>query len=168
MKITFSDGSYGHFKLHHQYKGEFADRIKEATMMREKYIETVRMLKKLEIVADGTYNPALVAWFEEQILYLKGIISEAMNCPSKTLCSFEWFSTDGIRRQVIEAFSKISEEDASAGLHNRKRGREAAIRNLIVALQEKEAYGGAKALVMPKYLRRELFEKLLGGVQAYD
>jgi len=163
MRITFSDGTTGVFQLHHHYTGETARIIAAATEVKGKYLEIICQLKVLGQLSQGAHNPALIEWVEEQLRYLKGTVSEARNRPTKTICSLEWFFADGILRKKVEALSKISNADAAEDKHNRRIGREAAIRNLLNKLAEKFPYGAALKAVMPKQLRKELFYKLLVG-----
>ena len=71
----------------------------------------------------------LIAHYKEELPFIKGEITEIKNQPIKTFAKFEYNGKSTITR------SSISREDAAAGLHSRKIGRQAVLRRMIKELK---------------------------------
>ena len=144
MKIKFTDGSVGHFKLWHEYSSYDRQCIKGFATLLEQYTETHEILHEVARQYSERVD-FLAEWYEEQISHLKGEITRHKQRPIKTHCTFEYQDTK------VEAFSSISQEDAGNGLHSRKTGRQTAIRKLLNNSQ----------ITVPKEVRTELAKALM-------
>ena len=144
MKITFTDGSVGHFKLWHEYDAYDRQCLKDFAELLNQYRATQEIL--YEVARQYSERVDFLAeWYKEQISYLKGEITDHKQRPIKTHCTFEYQDVK------IETFSSIRKADAIQGLHNRKIGRQTAIRKLLdksrLALQKEVRTELAKALM---------------------
>jgi len=130
MKIKFANGTEGNFEITHEYCGCERDMLKVCFELKQRFTETVNLLRVLQEKSPGAAADAerLIKEYEQELRYIKGEITEYRKRPVKTIVTFEY---DG---ETIEAFSKISEDDAYMGLHCSRIGRQQAIRNLLKKL----------------------------------
>ena len=125
MKITFSDNTEGVFELTHQYESDMQPHIDNYVEAKQKYQETVRFITAAGYEAEAK---ELIEWYQQEICLLKGDITILKQKPIKTHASFTYNGS------TTKAFSSISREDERKKLHCRKKGRSAAIKNLLSAL----------------------------------
>jgi len=154
-RITLSNGETATIRFEYEYDGINRTLIKMATRDRAIYKDILESLKILGELSEGSKQPALIEWVEDQIKASVAVIGDARSRPSKTKVQFQY------KDIIIETFSSISHEDARAYLHSKKIGRDAAVRNLLDRIALKARMYTEWSDMFPKELRKELAAKLL-------
>ena len=132
MKIKLNDGTVAEIKIQHEYPKRLKRFLNDISEAIERYRTILRLLE--DVVPElQTFER------QESIEFIKNII-KVINLEFRSLLKFPNKTTAYLtyNNHIISAFASISKEDADMGLHDRRIGHHAAIKQLMYELSYKE------------------------------